>query len=294
MSRKRLFIFFSTLILLQSNALHAKDPLHVILVDKATHKLHLAEYDSTKIKTIKSFHVTTGKIEGDKEIEKDLKTPEGIYFFRSIHTPPTLKKKFGIKAIMLDYPNPIDRRSGKTGYDIMLHATDDPTRLQRDLDSEGCVVIDNHEIEEVSKYIKLGVTPILIYSKMTDDFLIPEQNLELKNAFDSWIKAWEGKDIEGYIGSYTSDFVYNGMNLKKYKEYKNTLNSKYKTISVDPQNIRYFRHPKYDVVMFTQNYLSTLSNGASGFKSVGTKFLYFLKENGKYKISVEDYTNFKE
>ena len=61
-----------------------------------------------------------------------------------------------------------------------------------------------------------------------------------------------------------------------------------------PENVRYFRHPKYNVVIFTQNYESTLKKGAAGFKSAGTKILYFMKQNEKYKIAVEDYTTQRE
>ncbi len=269
-------------------------PLSVILVDKAKHQLHTAEYDTDKIEIKKSCHVTLGKKLGDKVVEKDLKTPEGIYFFRAKLFPPGLKKKFGVMALMMDYPNTIDKKAGKTGYDIMLHATDDPSRLKLDYDSEGCVVISNEDLLEVSKSIRLGVTPIIVYDEMKPEYLQITENTGVKSAFEKWMKAWEGKDIDNYIDAYAASFSYNGMNVKRYREYKDQLNKKYETITVNPQNIRYFQHPKYNVVMFTQNYESTLKGGQKGFKSSGSKLLYFVKDGDRYKIASEEYTTLKE
>lgn len=292
------FVIAATLCLLASfsawGSVWARDPFHVLLVDKARHQLHMAEYLSDRISILKSFHVTLGKALGDKEVEKDLKTPEGIYFFKARMRPPGLKKKFGVLAIMMDYPNTIDRMAGKTGYDIMLHATDDPPRLKKDYDSEGCVVIDNHEIEEVAKTVRLGLTPIIVYPELKPDYLSSAFKPELHQAFESWVGAWSGKDIEGYIGSYAEKFRYNNMNLQRYRAYKASLNQRYAVIRVNPTGVRYFYHPKYDVVMFTQNYESSLKSGARGFKSSGTKLLYFVKEGDRYKIAAEEYTSLKE
>ncbi len=287
-----IFQFFISLCLINANA--KANPFPVIVVDKAKHQLHMAVYQSDKINFIKSYHVTLGKVVGDKEVEKDFKTPEGVYFFRAKLTPPTLKKKFGVMALMMDYPNVIDRSAGKTGYDIMLHATDDPARLKKDYDSEGCVVIDNSEIEEVSKSIRLGLTPILIYPELKPEYLSADYRPEVKQAFDRWLTAWKTKDINAYIGSYGDGFSYNGMNLKKYREYKNSLNQKYDKIQIDVSNIRYFFHPKYDVVSFTQRYQSTLKNGRKGFDSTGTKMLYFQKTGEQYRIAAEDHTTMRE
>jgi murein L,D-transpeptidase YafK len=272
----------------------AHDPFTVLLVDKSKNQLHVGAYAGDKIEIKKTFHATLGKSTGDKMVEKDLKTPEGIYFFTAKLRPPSLKKKFGSMAMMMNYPNPLDQMAGKTGYDIMLHATDDPSRLQRDLDSEGCVVIDNPHIEEVALDVRLGLTPIIVYPELKSDYLKADHKPDLQAAFTRWLKAWGSKDIENYIGSYAANFSFNGMNLKRYKEYKNTLNQKYATIDVGAKNVRYFYHPKYDAVYFTQLYASTLKGGSKGFKSSGTKVLYFVQENGAYKIANESYSNLQE
>jgi murein L,D-transpeptidase YafK len=281
-------------------ALHiasAKSPFSVVLVDKAKFLLHIAEYGNHHLEIKKTFHATTGKATGDKVVEKDLKTPEGVYFFTAKLTPPSLKKKFGAMAIMLNYPNPIDEQQGKTGYDIMLHSTDDPPRLKRNQDSEGCVVVDDDQIKEVSQYIRLGLTPIVIYPELKPEYLSEDYNPKAKEAFEHWLEAWKHKDIDAYIGSYASGFVYNGMNLKKYREYKKSLNDRYAKIEIEAKNVRFYHHPKYSVVTFTQIYESALKGGGQGFKSSGSKTLYFLKtgpSNDDYRIANESYSTIKE
>src|SRR4051794_34724716 len=72
-----------------------------ILVDKKTNNLQVVEYRDGAYQVIKTFHATLGKVAGDKEDEGDLKTPEGIYTFKSHLTPPSLKPKFGAMAFYL-------------------------------------------------------------------------------------------------------------------------------------------------------------------------------------------------
>lgn len=289
-----LFLLSMSLCVSAQASAWARDSFSLALVDKTKHLLHLAQYNGDRIEIIKSYHATLGKAPGDKTAVNDLKTPEGIYFFTARMAPPAIKKKFGLLAIMMDYPNPVDRLAGKTGYDIMLHATDDPSRLLKDRDSEGCVVIGNDHILEVSRKIRLGLTPIIIYPELKPEYLQASFDSGPRQAFERWIRAWSAKDTESYIGSYAGNFRFNRMDLKRYREYKESLNRRYEVIRVKPQNVRFFHHPKYDLVMFTQNYESTLRGGGRGFVSTGTKILYFVKENGQYRIAAEEFTRLRE
>ena len=199
-------LLLSSVFLTTSVNARAHDPFPVILVDKATNQILLGAYSSDHIDVKKKYHVTLGKVKGDKAAESDLKTPEGVYFLTAKITPPTLKKKFGIMAYMLNYPNPVDHLEGKTGFDIMLHATDDPQRLNKDYDSLGCVVVDNSQIEEISHEVKLGLTPIIIYPELKPEYLNAGSKPDVHEAFDKWLNAWNGKNLDAYIGSYAKDF----------------------------------------------------------------------------------------
>jgi murein L,D-transpeptidase YafK len=138
--------------------------------------------------------------------------------------------------------------------------------------------------------VKLGLTPILIFPDLKDDYLKPGQDAQLKEFFASWVKDWETKDIESYISHYHSDFAAKGMDKAAWKKYKTNLNSRYSTIEVGPEDVLYYRHPKYSMITFTQNYRSRLKGGGWGHRSRGTKILYIAEEAGKPKIIAETYT----
>ncbi len=270
----------------------AANPLKTALfVDKKTNTLQVVEMREGLPKVVKKFHVTLGQVKGDKEEEGDLKTPEGIYTFKSRLTPPGLKPKFGDLAFYVNYPNTFDQMAGRTGFDIMLHATNTPERLSQNYDSEGCIVVKNEEIREIQSYIRLGLTPILIYPELSEDFLSPAGDVPLRKFFDSWVQAWESESIDRYIEHYHTDFSANGKNKSQWKAYKTALNGRYSSIFVGPEDVMIYRHPKYSVITFTQNYQSKIRGGGWGHRSRGTKILYVAEEAGQPKIIAETFTN---
>lgn len=261
-----------------------------VLVDKATNTLELTDLQGGEYVVTKKFHATLGKVKGDKLQEGDLKTPEGIYTFKALLKPPGLAKKFGKMAFYVNYPNDFDRIAGRTGYGIMLHATDTPDRLSENYDSEGCVVCKDSELSEMAPHIRLGLTPILIFEKLTDEYRKPGKDPSIRSFFETWMKAWEARDIESYINHYHSDFEAQSKDRDAWRKYKASLNSRYVDISIGPEDVLYYRHPKYWMITFTQNYRSKLKGGGWGHRSRGTKILTVAEEAGKPKIIAETYT----
>lgn len=262
-----------------------------ILVDKKTSNLHVTEYVNGAYKILKTYHATLGQVKGDKEDEGDLKTPEGIYTFPYRKTRPALPKKFGTLAFHVNFPNTFDELAGRNGSNIMLHATDTPERLKRNFDSLGCVVVNDQEIHEIEPHIRLGLTPIIIFPELTDEYLKPGQDASLKKFFDTWIKDWETKSLDSYVDHYHSDFKAQGKDKKAWKAFKSGLNSRYASIEINPESVLFYRHPKYSMITFTQNYRSKLKGGGWGHRSRGTKILYVAEEAGQPKIIAETFTN---
>jgi murein L,D-transpeptidase YafK len=265
-------------------------PKTAILVDKTKNMLYLTEYVDGEYKILKEYHATLGQVKGDKEDEGDMKTPEGIYTFKARRTSPGLARKFGSMAFPLNFPNTYDSMAGHNGSGVMLHATDTPDRLNQNYDSLGCIVVNDQEIKEIFPHIRLGLTPILIFPELTADYMKPGQDTALKEFFQSWIKSWETKDLDDYVAHYHTDFNAQGMNKDKWKAFKGNLNKRYASIEIGPEDVLYYRHPKYSMITFTQNYRSKLKGGGWGHRSRGTKILYIAEEGGKPKIIAETYT----
>ena len=57
----------------------SNEPIHLILIEKDLQALHLCRYDG-HYQLVKTYRCVTGKLRGDKQVENDEKTPEGIYF----------------------------------------------------------------------------------------------------------------------------------------------------------------------------------------------------------------------
>ncbi len=267
----------------------------LILVDKKTNVLHVAHYEpDDSYKILKTYHATTGKVKGDKEEEGDLKTPEGVYQFSSKILPPRLKPKFGAMAFYVNYPNQYDQIADCTGNNIMLHGTNEPERLKRDFDSEGCVVVLNEELKEIQNSIQVGLTPVLIFDALTPEYKSGGRDEKLHRFFDSWIKDWESRDVEKYMSHYHTDFSspIKGRTFDRdsWKQYKSALTKKYSSIKVNASEPFFFRHPKYTMMMFTQDYESELRSGRKGLVSHGTKTLYIAEENGEPKIISENFS----
>ncbi len=264
------------------------DPAYVVLVDKKTNHIQLASYGEAGYKIVKTFHATLGQALGDKEQENDLKTPEGIYFFTTELRPPKLQPKFGSLGFAMNFPNTFDRHAGKTGSGIMLHATNEPERLKRNYDSQGCVVVKNEEIEEIKSYVRLGLTPIMIFSELQLPAIHPDESL--RQFFEQWRQSWESKDMETYSAAYHDAFLSQTKDKNAWIAYKKQLTKRYSTISVQAEHVRFYVHPKYSVVSFTQNYVSYVAHGQFGRRSRGTKFLTVLKVNGKWRILDESFS----
>ena len=291
MHSSRYIIFAAFLFLLQSPLSWAKDGhTNAILVDKKNNMIHVTEYVGGEYKIIESYHATLGRVTGDKEDEGDLKTPEGIYTFKALLYPPKLQPKFGDMAFYLNFPNTFDDLAGHRGSNIMLHSTNTPDRLNNKYDSLGCIVVKNTELAAIKPHIKLGLTPIIVFPELTAEYMKPGQDQKLKTFFETWIKSWEGKDLDQYVDHYHSDFTAQGKNKAAWKSYKGSLNKHYATIEIGPEDVLFYRHPKYSMITFTQNYHSKLKGGGWGHRSRGTKILYVAEEAGQPKIIAETYT----
>ncbi|NUM88100.1 MAG: L,D-transpeptidase family protein [Bdellovibrionales bacterium] len=275
------------LLFLATPCSHAADGELVIAVDKKQNQLHMARYRDGRLEPEKTFRATMGQRVGDKMIEGDLRTPEGIYEFLFRTQAPALKPMFGPLAVYVSYPNVMDKNGQKTGFDILIHGTDDPSRLEKKFDSKGCVVLDNENVKIVSDAIRLKDTKIVI-TRDFDAIRNPARLPRAREFFQRWITAWSGKDLDTYVDSYADEFKMDGMNRAAFAKYKDSLNKKYGSIKVTASDVMYLFHEKYDLIAFTQHYDSTMANGAPAYRGTSKKQLWIQERNGHYKIVVEE------
>ena len=160
----RLFFFF-----LFSIGLLANDYFQMadkVIIKKSTRMLYLSSGGEIYAR----YHVSLGAVpEGAKEIEGDMKTPEGVYLL-DWRQPSKLYNR----SIHISYPNKEDELKAKkigssAGGMIMIHGT--PTNwglspigdwMPMLLDwTEGCIAMSNEDMESVWNQTTNG-TPIYI------------------------------------------------------------------------------------------------------------------------------------
>jgi len=265
---------------------------HIAIVEKSTHSLYLFEQENNLPKLIKKYSIATGKYKGNKFEQGDHRTPEGIYVMEEFFPSNYLMSKFGeygkiygAGAFTLNYPNEIDRREGKTGGGIWLHSTDDDSRVSKGLDSRGCVVVIDKDLKEISQYIDLKHTPMII---VQDISFLPKDSWEknrqeLVDTTTQWMNAWKEKRFSDYISHYSPDqFKDRKGNFSAYKNYKQAVFSRSDKPEINFTDISILNFKDYAVVQLTQDYRGEV------IKDIGKKTLYLKKDkNYQWKIVAE-------
>ena len=253
---------------------------YAFVVDKKARILSVWQQTENGLKKVATFPADLGKHSGNKQNRGDAKTPEGIYFLQNRLEGSALDSNlYGKRAFTTDYPNYFDRRQGKTGSGIWLHAVPDHIALTRG--SSGCVVVRNDVILNLTQYVRLGRTPMLIQNQ-TDyqpASALQKENAEVTEWLEAWRDAWEKKDLSKYIAHYGEDFLSMKMNKQQWREYKAKLNDDYHSITVHISKPSIFFSNGNGIIRFLQEYASDMHT------DFGEKTLYLKKDaNGIHII----------
>ena len=112
--------------------------------------------------TIRTYSIELGRNpKGHKQVLKDGKTPEGIYYI-SNKNPESV----AYKSLRISYPNENDIANAKklsksTGGDIMIHGLLNDTKASKDNKhpkpnwTGGCIAVTNTEMEEIYNLVRV-------------------------------------------------------------------------------------------------------------------------------------------
>jgi len=263
-----------------------------IVVDKSTNRLYLYRWDKSRAKPYleRHFYVSTAKLEGNKQIRGDLKTPEGVYFITRYIPDEKLPEKYGVGAFPINYPNELDRKLGKTGYGIWLHGTGREFYSRPPLDSEGCVVLPNIDLTKVEDYLRPGKTPIIVTEKIEwmDELQWSELHDGIMQAIERWRRDWESGDVDRYLAHYADDFWTKKGNLASWQKRKRRIATSKEYQRVKVTQLSLFGYPKgaaggneMVVANFEQRYES------NNYQSVSRKRLYLTQDGGQWRVLYE-------
>lgn len=257
-------------------------PLLFMAVDKSAQQAYLVQ-PATKTQataTLDPLICSTGKRDGDKEKEGDLKTPEGVYFIVEKISSGLDFTEYGNTAFPLNYPNPIDRLRGKTGYGIWIHGRGTPLTPKI---TRGCVSLLNADVDSLDQKVALQRTPIIIAQNLTwtDNATQPEFIADIAQGTWAWVNGWrQGQpsrdlyDAQLYARS-------SGQDLEQAWIQTQNQRQPYTWMDLRLKDLQIIEGPGYMVSAFTQY---TLPHGDSGYRR-----LYWMQVENSWKIVGEEW-----
>ena len=263
---------------------------NVLVFELAKSRLYLFENNRGTPRLIKDYYMSIGKAGLDKQVEGDNKTPLGVYRITSYLPDEKLPELYGAGAYPINYPNSWDRLHGKTGYGIWLHGVPRATYSRPPLDSEGCMVVSNINLEQIGPYIDLSTTPVILTDHVAwiDRDENAAQRSAIENSFKQWQADWMSLDVDAYLRHYSNDFKTSKDDYDSWQQHKRRVAHNKSFIDVKIENADMFVYPdpssdeQLVVVSFVQDYNS------NNFSSVSRKQQFWKKEvDGQWRIVYE-------
>ena len=174
---------------------------HAIAVDASRSRLYLFENQTPsggtngllaappRLRLLGDFYISVGLSGIEKEVEGDKRTPLGVYYITSNLHPDSLPDLYGVGALPINYPNPLDLQRGKTGSGIWLHGTPREQFVRAPQASDGCVVLSNPDLERLLATVQIRTTPVVIAPEL--QWVQPEELEAERLAFESALASWK-------------------------------------------------------------------------------------------------------
>lgn len=255
---------------------------YAVVVEKQKQKIYLFRLDGS-VEQVFEFKTSTGEVAGPKARSGDKRTPEGIYFFVREHPQRDLSPTYGSRAFPMDYPNLLDRIAGRDGNAIWMHGTNKPLKPR---DSNGCVVLQNQDIDRLAKYITLNRTPIIVVDKLsyTSVESISTTRAAILGFVSKWRQSLEGGTYHQYLKYYDDDYLPKISWWPDWNRLKKNRTVSSGGLAVDLRNIMILRHQDMYVVLFDQ----VVQASGKEF-SAGTRKLFLAAKNGHFSIIGDSY-----
>ena len=256
---------------------------YALLADASRARLYLFENVNGEPRLLRDYYMTIGKNGTDKRIEGDKKTPVGVYLVTEQLSRNKLADLYGAGAFPLNYPNDWDQAQGRSGHGIWLHGVPSDTYSRPPRSSDGCVVVTNPDLKELSNWVQVGVTPVVIADRA--DWVARQAwedgRNELLAALAAWRADWEARDADRFLARYADAVVAADASAWAKAKRRNIIDKAW--IRVQLQDVSLFLYPGGEMAYaeFTQRYDS------DKLSSLSRKRLYWRMENGQWRIALE-------
>lgn len=257
-----------------------------IVVDKAEQQLYLYRYNS-EYRQVHRLDCSTGEMEGPKDRSGDKKTPEGVYFFNQAFEKRYLSAVYGDRAYPMDYPNLMDRAQGRKGNSIWMHGTNKPIKPRN---SNGCIVLDNRDINRLAPFIALNDTPIVVVDRI--DFVPVGEKVPVKEKLvrfiDRWLRALYAGTYHDYLAFYDPGYLPDISWWTDWYRIRNRMNEK-AALSVEIKTPKLLKFQDIYVALFDQ-----VVRSSEQMSEAGRRKLFIAERNNRLVIVGDAYQQGQE
>jgi len=265
----------------------------IFLVDKKRSRLFVyARNAAGDLVRVADEYVVTGAKLGDKQVEGDARTPNGIYRFSKRLHGKGLELRYGPVAYPIDYPNFLDVLHHKNGSGIWMHGYAEGVGRRPPRDTKGCFALPNSRLLNVSQYVKLGHSWVIVGEgfEFGDDEKQQALLTSVRQSMNAWEHDWTSLHTEDYLQHYHKNFHAGHWNLGLWKMHKRRVNASKSFIHVDISNLTLIHAPnpsqEGEVVVadFDQHYQS------DNYQDVTHKRMYWVRSQSTeaWKILIEE------
>ncbi len=261
-------------------------PSRVVAVDKNKQQFYL--YEKKSPLTLKAaYPCTTGQALGDKQKVNDLRTPEGVYFIEYKIAKGLDFKEYGGVAYTLNYPNPVDKLRGKTGYGIWIHSKGEDADIVP-LNTRGCIAIERKHIMEVGPLLLPGTA--VVVGETLDPSAVPAPDTgtarHLRFRMEQWTRAWASRSHK--LFDFYDDAAYSKSMPETFEAFRANKERLFKLlawINIFNREVHVLEGPGYWVTWSEQFYR------APNLSTEGVRRLYWQRaEDGQFRIVGMEWT----
>ncbi len=248
-------------------------PPRIVAVDKSQQQFYLYnEKQDNLLELAYQYPCTTGQKDGDKEVVNDLRTPEGVYFVVYKIAKGLDFKEYGGIAYTLNYPNPVDKLRGKTGYGIWIHSKGDGITPKV---TKGCIAIDLDNIDQVGPLLTSGTA--VVVGETLDVSALPSSDdgtaKHLRRRMEQWTRAWADRS-QDFFDFYDGASYSKAMpeTFKAFRSNKERLFKRLDWINIFNRQVHVLEGPGYWVTWSEQYYR------APNLSTEGIRRLYWQRD----------------
>ncbi|MBS3997321.1 MAG: L,D-transpeptidase family protein [Hydrogenophaga sp.] len=266
---------------------------HAIAVDASRSRLYLFENTTAsqpdgngapRLRLLGDYYISVGLSGIDKSVEGDKRTPLGVYYITSNLKPDNLPDLYGVGALPINYPNPLDLQRGKTGSGIWLHGTPREQFVRAPQASDGCVVLSNPDLQRLLSTVQIRTTPVVIAPELqwVEPTALDGERRAFEDALDAWRMVKGRGDLDRLKGFYSSRFANQGRDLAQWwprvENETQTLGAR----ELQLKDVSILRWRDRDDTMVV-----TFGEVALGQTRGVTKRQYWMRERDQWKIFFE-------